>query len=62
MGLSPMEDEKPYHIESPTRIRLGPLAKSLAQEQGMSLTEMAKHLLQQHKLRQGGVVQQDGEG
>jgi hypothetical protein len=56
-----MDDERPYRIESPTRITLGPLAKALAQEQGMSLTEMARHLLTQHRLRSAGITQRDGE-
>ena len=52
--------EKPFVIESPTRIRLGPLAKELAHQQGLSLTDMAKHLLQQEAQRQAGLIQQEG--
>jgi len=43
-----MEDDRPYVVESPTRIRLGPYARQLAQEYGISLTEMAKYLIAQH--------------
>jgi hypothetical protein len=54
-------DDKPYVIESATRIRLGPLAKEMAAANGMNLNEMARHLLQQDKLRQAGMIQRDGE-
>jgi hypothetical protein len=56
-----MQDEKLYVIESPTRIRLGPEAKTMARENGMSLTEMARHLLQQERLRAAGLIQKQGE-
>jgi hypothetical protein len=54
-------DDKPYVIESATRIRLGPLAKEMAAANGMNLIEMARHLLQQEKLRESGWIQRDGE-
>jgi hypothetical protein len=38
-------NEKPFEIESPTRIRLGPEARYWAEQHGMTLTEMAKYLL-----------------
>ena len=56
-----MEDDKPYVIESPTRIRLMPIARELAKMHGMSEIEMAQHLLQQHALQDAGMVQKDGE-
>jgi hypothetical protein len=56
-----MDDDRPFVIESATRIRLGPLAKDLARQQGLSLVEMAKHLLAQDQLKTGGMVQRDGE-
>src|SRR5262245_23647670 len=43
-----VEDDRPYVVESPTRIRLGPYARQLAQEYGISLAEMAKYLIAQH--------------
>jgi hypothetical protein len=60
-GWSSMEDDKPYVIESPTRIRLMPIARELAKMHGMSEIEMAQHLLQQHALQDAGMVQKDGE-
>jgi hypothetical protein len=56
-----MEDDKPYVIESPTRIRLMPIAREMAKMHGMSETEMAQHLLQQHALQDAGMVQKEGE-
>jgi hypothetical protein len=56
-----MDDSEPFVIESPTRIRLGPVAKEWAREFGLSLTDMAKHLLNQHRLEQGGQIQRPGE-
>jgi 2,4-dienoyl-CoA reductase-like NADH-dependent reductase (Old Yellow Enzyme family) len=56
-----MADEPPYVVESPTRIRLSPLAQEMAKQNGMSLTEMAKHLLKQHAQREAGTAQREGE-
>ena len=56
-----MSDKPAYTIESPTRIRLGPDAKQWAAEFGMTLNEMALHLIQQEKLREAGEIQQQGE-
>jgi hypothetical protein len=56
-----MEDDKPYVIESPTRIRLMPIAREMAKMHGKSETEMAQHLLQQHALQDAEMVQKDGE-
>ena len=53
--------EKPFVIHSATKITLSPLAKELAREHGMTLTEMARHLLQQDAQRQAGLIQQEGE-
>jgi hypothetical protein len=55
------DDSKPYVIESPTRIRLGPLATELARQHGMTLAQLGKHLLQQDHMRRAGLVQRDGE-
>ena len=43
-----MADDRPFVVESPSRIRLGPEAKWWADQHGMSYTDMAKFLLQQH--------------
>jgi hypothetical protein len=54
-----MEDEKPYVVESATRICLRPEAKFWAQQHGMSLTEMARYLLQQDRLHEAGMTEAD---
>src|SRR5262249_50731322 len=54
-------DDEPYEVLSPTKIRLGPVAKELAAQHGMSLTEMARYLLTQEKLRDAGLTQREGE-
>jgi hypothetical protein len=55
------DDDAPYEVLSPTKIRLGRVALEMAKMHGMTEKEMAKHLLQQHKLRETGLVQKDGE-
>jgi hypothetical protein len=55
------DDKPPYTIESETRVRLGPVAREICRLNGTSERDMAKHLLQQHKLRQAGLAQRDGE-
>jgi hypothetical protein len=55
------DDGKPYEVLSPTKIRLGPIAREMCKLHSMSETDMARHLLQQHKLRQAGLAQRDGE-
>jgi len=56
-----MTDDQPFVIHSPTKITLSPLAKEWAQQFNMSLTDMAKHLLQQDSQRETGLVQKQGE-
>ena len=56
-----MMDDRPYTVHSDTRITLSPLAKEMARMHGMSLTEMARHLLAQEKLKADGRVQREGE-
>jgi hypothetical protein len=41
-------DDRPYTVESPTRIRLGPDAKFWARTHGMTLVQFAKFLLDRH--------------
>jgi hypothetical protein len=46
---------RPFVVERPGpdgRIKLGPEAKYWAEQHGMSLTEMARYLLQQHEAQQ----------
>jgi hypothetical protein len=56
-----MDDDLPYVIESPTRVRLKPIARELAKEHGMTDEQMARHILQQERLRAAGLTQRDGE-
>jgi hypothetical protein len=56
-----MDNDRPYVIESPSRIRLGVEAKAWAQEFGMSLEDMGRHLLAQERLRDSGMTQRNGE-
>jgi hypothetical protein len=43
------DDDRPYVVESPTRIRLGPVAIQFARAYGLSVTEMARYLLDRHQ-------------
>jgi hypothetical protein len=56
-----VDNEAPFEVLSPTKIKLGPVAKQWAQEYGMTLTEMARWLLNQDAQRQAGLVQRNGE-
>jgi hypothetical protein len=56
-----MADSPPYTIHSDGKITLSPLAIEMARQQGLSLTDMAKHLLQQDRMRRAGLAQRDGE-
>jgi hypothetical protein len=56
----PDDDDAPYVI-SGSKVRLSPLAQELARQNGMSLVDMAKHLLAQHQQREAGLTQRDGE-
>jgi hypothetical protein len=55
-----MNDDTRYVI-SGSKVRLSPSAIEDAKNQGMSLAQMAKHLLQQHRQREAGMTQRDGE-
>jgi hypothetical protein len=46
------EDFRQYVVESPTRIKLGPDAKFWAEQHGMTLEQMARHLLDQNAAQQ----------
>jgi hypothetical protein len=56
-----MTDDRPFVIQSPTRIRLMPTAREMAKLHGMSEEELARHLLRQEELRKTGLTQQVGE-
>ena len=53
------DDSVPYRVESPTRVWLSKTARQLAAMTPMTETAMAKHLLNQHRLKQAGLVQKD---
>jgi hypothetical protein len=53
--------EAPFAIISPTKIKLGPVAKQWAQEHGLSLEQMARWLLTAEAQRQAGLAQRVGE-
>jgi len=55
-----MNDDQPFKIHSTTRITLTPTARGLAKMHGMSEEDLARHLLEQERLRQAG-DQQVGE-
>jgi hypothetical protein len=57
-----MEDERPFIIESPTRIKLRPAAREWARQYGMTDSEMAKYLLTQERLREAGLSERDVMG
>jgi hypothetical protein len=49
----------PYQVKSPTRVWLSRTARQLASMHNMSEADMARHLLNQHRLKQAGLVQKD---
>ena len=55
------DDDQPFKVQSPTRVTLSPVAREWARAWGMTETEMAKHLLEQERLRTAGDTQQAGE-
>ena len=55
------DSEKPYTIHSDTRITLSPTARELCKLQNISERDMARHLLNQHRLEQAGQIQKPGE-
>jgi len=54
-------DDKPYTIHSDTRITLSQAARELCKLHGMTEEQMARHLLNQHRLEQAGQIQRPGE-
>jgi AraC-like DNA-binding protein len=57
-----MSDDNPYTVLGPGQIQLSPTAREWAQEFGMSETEMARHLIEQDRLRKAGQIHKEGEG
>jgi hypothetical protein len=56
-----MSDDNPYSVLGPGQILLSPTAREWAREFGMTETEMARHLIEQDRLRKAGVIQGHGE-
>ena len=56
-----MSDDSPYRVLGPGQIQLPPTAREWAKAFGMTETEMAKHLIEQDRLRKAGQLQRDGE-
>jgi hypothetical protein len=56
-----MNDDQPFKIHSPSRITLTTTAREMAKMHGMSEKDLARHLLEQERLRQSGETQQVGE-
>jgi hypothetical protein len=55
-----MSDEPPFKIHSPTKITLSWEAREMAAMNGMTDEQMCRHLLEQHRQREAGLVQKDG--
>jgi hypothetical protein len=53
--------DKPFVIESPTRIRLMPEARAMAKMHGLSEVQLARHLLACAQQREAGQTQREGE-
>jgi hypothetical protein len=49
-----LDDEQPYKVLSPTKVRLSQTAREWAREFGLSDAEMAVFLLQQDRQRKQG--------
>jgi hypothetical protein len=56
-----MSDDQPYEVIAPGQIRLSPTAREWALQFGMTEKEMARHLLEQDRLRRAGLIQRHGE-
>ena len=57
--ISVPDDSRLYTIHSGSRITLSAEAREMAKMHGMTETEMARHLLDRHKLAQAGLIQRD---
>ena len=51
------DDDQAYMVLGPGEIILSPTARAWAREFGMTETEMAKHLIEQDRLRKAGQIQ-----
>jgi hypothetical protein len=55
------DDDQAYWVLGPGQIQLSPTAREWAREFGMTETEMARHLIEQDRLRRAGQIQGHGE-
>ena len=55
------DDGPPFKVVSDSRVWLSRTARSLAEMHSMTDEQMARHLLNQHRLKQAGLVQKDNE-
>lgn len=51
----------PFRVKGPSQVWLSRTARQLAEMHNMTETQMARHLLNQHRLKQAGLIQTDGE-
>jgi hypothetical protein len=56
----PLGPDEPYRILSPSRVLLSPMAQEMAATQGMTNVQLARHLLEQHRQREAGLLQAEG--
>jgi hypothetical protein len=56
---STLPDGRLYVVHSPSKITLSAEAKAMAAMHGMTVRQMAVHLLDRHKLAQQGLIQRD---
>ena len=52
-----MSDDQPYEVLGPGQILLSPTAREWARQFGMTESQMAKHLMEQDRLRKAGQIQ-----
>jgi hypothetical protein len=57
----PLHDGELFRVENSHRITLSREALEMAASQGQTPEQLARHLLNQHKARAGGLIQREGE-
>ena len=50
----------PFRVKGASKVWLSRTARQLASMHNMTETQMARHLLNQHRLKQAGLIQTDG--
>ncbi len=61
-GGDPAMSDDVYEVLGPRKIRLSPTAREMAKMHNMTETQLARHLVEQHRLREAGQIQKEGEG